>query len=370
MIIDQNQLSANIAVKIQICYKDTINLIDLIIFAYKIPITMFFNTPVELPCGTLDISHRSRLMLIGSCFAGNIGAALLDNKFNVDVNPFGVQYNPLSIATVLSRIVDGRPFDDSSPELFGHNGKWHSILHHSDFSRNSKEELIEGINHRLLKAHCNIGQCDIIIITLGTAYAYTRNSDNCVAGNCHKLPGNCFTRSLLSIEDITGSLQSVMQRIVTINPKVKFIFTVSPIRHLRDGAHDNQKSKATLLLAIDRLAELFPQNTAYFPSYEIMMDELRDYRFYADDMLHPSTKAIGYIWECFDKCYFGEATRKLNTRTAEITRGLAHRPFDPDAEAYRQFVAQLLKKIEAIEKEHPYIDFENEKRQCNTLLNR
>jgi hypothetical protein len=161
-----------------------------------------------------------------------------------------------------------------------------------------------------------------------------------------------------------------MQRIIAINPKVRFIFTVSPIRHLRDGAHDNQKSKATLLLAIDRIAEALPQNTAYFPSYEIMMDELRDYRFYADDMLHPSAKAIEYIWECFDKCYFNDATRALNAKTGEIARGLAHRPFDPQSPGYARFIEQLMQKIEAIEKEHPYIDFENEKRQCNILLNR
>ena len=331
---------------------------------------MFFTTPVELPCGTLDISHRSRLLLIGSCFAGNIGAALLDRKFNVDVNPFGVQYNPLSIATVLSRIVDGTLFDDCSPELFGHNGKWHSILHHSDFSRDSKEQLIEAINERLLKAHNAIAGCDTIILTLGTAYAYTRSSDNAVAGNCHKLPASCFTRSLLGIEDIVERLTAVMQRIIAINPKVKFIFTVSPIRHLRDGAHDNQKSKATLLLAIDRIAEALPGNTAYFPSYEIMMDELRDYRFYADDMLHPSAKAIEYIWESFDKCYFNDATRVLNVKTSEIARGLAHRPFDPQSQGYIRFIEQLLQKIEAIEKEHPYIDFEKEKRQCYTLLDR
>ena len=331
---------------------------------------MFFTTPVELPCGTLEISHKSRLMLIGSCFAGNIGTALLDRKFNVDVNPFGVQYNPLSIATVLSRIVEGVPFCSNSPELFEHNGQWHSILHHSDFSRNSKEKIIDSINERLLRAHKSIGACDTIIITLGTAYAYTRKSDNAVVGNCHKLPGSCFTRSLLGIEEITERLSAVMQYVIALNPKVKFIFTVSPIRHLRDGANDNQKSKATLLLAVDRIAQIFPENTAYFPSYEIMMDELRDYRFYADDMLHPSAKAIEYIWECFDKCYFSDATRALNARTREIARGLAHRPFNPKSDSYKQFVALLVQKIESIEKEHPYIDFENEKRQCNTLLNR
>ena len=331
---------------------------------------MFFTTPVELPSGAKPISHESRLMLIGSCFAGNIGAALLDNKFNVDVNPFGVQYNPLSIATVLSRIADGTPYDSNSPELFEHNGKWHSILHHSDFSRDSKEQLIACMNDRLQKAHDNIAACDTLIITLGTAYAYTRNSDNAVAGNCHKLPANCFTRSLLGIDQITERLLTVMQRIIAMNPKARFIFTVSPIRHLRDGAHDNQKSKATLLLAIDRIMQALPGNTAYFPSYEIMMDELRDYRFYADDMLHPSAKAIEYIWECFDKCYFNDTTRALNARTGEIARGLAHRPFDAQSPGYRKFIEQLLQKIEAIEKEHPYIDFENEKRECNTLLNR
>ena len=342
----------------------------LFIFAYNLPFKMFFTTPVELPCGKLDITHKSRLMLVGSCFAGNIGAALLGRKFNVDVNPFGIQYNPLSIATVLERIVDGTPFDDASPELFGHGDKWHSILHHSDFSRNSKGEIIECINERLTKAHNSIGKCDTIIITLGTAYAYTRNSDNSVAGNCHKLPAACFTRSLLGIEEIADRLSAAMQRIITLNPKVKFLFTVSPIRHLRDGAHDNQKSKATLLLAIDRITSLYPDNTLYFPAYEIVLDELRDYRFYAEDMVHPSTKAIEYIWECFCKCFFNDSTLKLNNEIEHITRAMGHRPFDATSDAYKDFLNSLLKKIVVIEEKYPYLDFENEKRQCNTLLNR
>ena len=331
---------------------------------------MIFTTPVEQPCGTLDISHKSRLMLCGSCFAGNIGTALLDKKFNADVNPFGVQYNPLSIATVLSRIVDGTPFAEHSPELFEHNGKWHSILHHSDFSRDSKEALIECINERLMRAHKAIAGCNVIIITLGTAYAYTRNSDNSVAGNCHKLPAGCFTRSLLGIEEICGRLQCVMQRIMALNPEVKFLFTVSPIRHLRDGAHDNQKSKATLLLAIDRLIQMYPQNAFYFPAYEIVLDELRDYRFFADDMVHPSATAVEYIWECFGKCYFNEETAAVNAAAGEIARALAHRPFDASSAPYRDFIANTLRKISTIEERMPYLDFENEKKRCNTLLER
>ncbi|MBQ5751405.1 MAG: GSCFA domain-containing protein [Bacteroidaceae bacterium] len=331
---------------------------------------MLFTTPVELPTGTLDISHRSTLLLIGSCFADNIGRLLHNHKFSIDANPFGVQYNPLSIATVLERIADGRPFTADSPEIFEHNGKWHSIMHHSDFSRNSQEDLLQAINHRLSQAHNGITKCNVVIVTLGTAYAYTRNSDNTIAGNCHKLPGNMFTRRLLSIEEITEKLAAVMQRFVSANPGIKFLFTVSPIRHLRDGAHDNQKSKATLLLAIDRIMQMFPQNSCYFPSYEIMMDELRDYRYYADDMLHPSTKAVEYIWECFSKCYFSKETQALCIKTAEITRALLHRPFDAKSASYRLFVEQTLEKIEKLSKEHPYIDFENETAQCNTLLNK
>jgi len=308
------------------------------------------------------------MMLIGSCFAGNIGTALLANKFNVDVNPFGVQYNPLSIATVLSRIVDGTPFDDASPELFEHGGKWHSILHHSDFSHSSKEGLINGINERLSKAHNSIAGCNVIIITLGTAYAYTRNSDNSVAGNCHKLPGHCFTRSLLGIEEITGRLQAVMQRIIAINRNVKFIFTVSPIRHLRDGAHDNQKSKATLLLAIDRIAETLPENTVYFPSYEIMMDELRDYRFYADDMLHPSAKAIEYIWERFMQTALSCATLDAIKRIEQITAATEHRPFNPESDAHRAFCRKMLTECELLQNEIPDICLDKEKEYFKTYL--
>lgn len=331
---------------------------------------MIFTTPVELPAGTMEISHRSRLLLIGSCFADNIGRMLQRNKFNIDTNPFGVQYNPMSIATVLTRIADGDLFTSGSPELFEHNGKWHSLLHHSDFSRDSKEELLATINDRLAKAHKAVRELDTVIVTFGTAYVYTRTDDGLVVGNCHKLPGNMFSRSLLSIEQITESAAAVMRHYIADNPKVKFMFTVSPIRHLRDGAHDNQLSKSTLLLAIEKLLRMFPGNACYFPSYEIMMDELRDYRYYADDMLHPSAKAVEYIWECFAKCHFSKETQALCRRTADVARALEHRPFDAASPGYRTFVEQTLDKIGSIAKEHPYIDFENEIRQCNTLLNR
>ena len=329
-----------------------------------------FRTAIELPEGMHDITHKSRLLLAGSCFAGNIGAMLAERKFNIETNPFGIMYNPLSIATMLTRVIDGRAFTASSPEIFEHGGKWHSILHHGDFSQNSREQLLEKINTRLAKAHNAAKECDFVIITLGTAYTYTRARDNIVAGNCHNLPASMFTRRLLGIDEIVDAMSAVIDRYRSTNPGIKFVFTISPIRHLRDGAHDNQKSKATLLLATDRIMSLYPDNATYFPAYEILLDELRDYRFYADDMVHPSTKAVSYIWECFGKCYFSDSTARLNNDIEQIMRAMEHRPFDSASDAYKSFLENLLKKITAIEEKHPYLDFENEKKKCNILLNR
>ena len=331
---------------------------------------MQFTTPTSLPLKDFVIDHKEQMMLVGSCFASNIGNKLKEMKFNLELNPFGIQYNPLSIAIVLERIANGELFTTSSPELFHHNGKWHSTMHHSDFSQNSKEELIECINNRLAIAHTVSGKCDTIIVTLGTAYVYYRNSDNTVVGNCHKLPGNMFTRRLLDIETITATFSRIIELYKANNPGIKFLFTVSPIRHLRDGAHDNQKSKATLLLAIDRIMHLYPKNAFYFPAYEIVLDELRDYRFFAEDMVHPSATAIEYIWECFEKCYFGTDTANINRDIEDITRAMKHRPFDASSGPYKEFIAGTLKKITAIEARMPYLDFEKEKEQCNTLLER
>ena len=268
------------------------------------------------------------------------------------------------------RIIEGELFSATSPEIVEYNGKWHSMLHHGDFSRNTKEELIDAINHSIDVSHKRVNGCDTVILTFGTAYAYIFNKSNAVAGNCHKLPAKEFTRRLLSIEEIVDNMSAVIERFRKTNPNIRFIFTVSPIRHLRDGAHDNQKSKATLLLAIDRIMELFPENTAYFPAYEIVLDELRDYRFYAEDMTHPSPVAIEYIWDCFGKCHFNDSTLLLNKEIEDIIRAVNHRPFDAESEGYKTFLRNLLDKIEAIEEKNPYLDFENEKTRCNILLNR
>ena len=330
---------------------------------------MQFTTKTVLPAGEMVISHRDKIILIGSCFAGNIGRRLMERKFKLCSNPFGVQYNPLSIAQVLRRVASGEPFGEHSPEIFEHSGKWHSIMHHSDFSRSSRDELLECINGSLAQAHAMAGECSVVVVTLGTAYVYTRKSDGCIAGNCHKLPGRDFDRRLLGVKEIVDELSAVIEAYKAMCGEVKFLFTVSPIRHLRDGAHDNQKSKSTLLLAIDEIIA-HNSNCHYFPAYEIMLDELRDYRFYADDMVHPSPVAVEYIWECFSKCYFSEDTEIINSGVEEIIKGLEHRPFDAASDGYRRFLAGLIGKMETMVAKYPQLDFEKEIRQCNTLLDR
>lgn len=331
---------------------------------------MQFVTPVALPLKELKITHNSRVMLIGSCFAGNIGKRMEERKFAIDTNPFGVQYNPFSIAAVLKRIASGASFTPASPEIFEHNGQWHSIMHHSDFSRSTKEELLECINKRLERSHSMAGRCDIAIVTFGTAYLYTRTSDGTVAGNCHKLPGKDFERRLLGIEEIAEEFDKVIELYKEMNPGVKFLFTISPIRHLRDGAHDNQKSKATLLLAVDKIISGHPGSCFYFPAYEILLDELRDYRFYAEDMLHPSETAVNCIWEKFSSCYFPESTQEINREIEDIIKGLGHRPFNAASDGHMQFLKNLREKMAALQNRHNFLNLDNEIRQCDTQLKR
>ena len=330
---------------------------------------MQLTTKTELPTGETVISHKDNIILIGSCFADNIGNRLCSMKFRTDCNPFGVQYNPMSIASVLERVASGEPFKEDSPELFLHNSQWHSIMHHGSFSRKDKDELIRNINHALSHAHETAKKCDVAIITFGTAFVYSRKSDNRIVGNCHKLPERDFDRRMLDTDTIVEKFSHVISLYKSINKDIRFIFTVSPIRHMRDGAHGNQKSKGTLLLAIDEIIER-NSNCFYFPAYEIMLDELRDYRFYADDMVHPSSMAVEYIWECFGKCYFNSNTTTLNSCIEEVARGLSHRPFDAESDGYRRFLKALTEKMETLTKKHPYLDFEKEITQCNTLLGR
>ena len=329
---------------------------------------MRLTTPVALPENELEISYSTKQMIIGSCFAENIGGRLVACKFPVMLNPFGILYNPLSIATALERMEECRLFTENSTELTFHEERWHSMLHHGDFSRAGKEELIENINSRLTQASKWIKETELLSLTFGTAYVYRRKSDNMVVGNCHKIPSTQFERSLLSPSEIVTAMSIILERLFSRNYAMKVMLTVSPIRHFRDGAHGNQVSKATLLLAVDELQKRFPGKIFYFPSYEIVLDELRDYRFYAEDMLHPSPIAANYIWERFGECYFSEETKSIAAKVEEINRALAHRPINGASAAHADFKSKLLLKIERLTEKYPFFDFSKETEQLKNSL--
>ena len=240
-------------------------------------------------------------------------------------------------------------------------------MHHGSFSGNSAEECLLRINERLGRAAAELPQTDWLMITWGTAWVYSLKENGKVVGNCHKQPDKLFTRRLLSVEEIVVEYFDLLKMLQELNPNLKVLFTVSPIRHAKDGMHGNQISKSTLLLAIDTLQHHYPM-CHYFPSYEIMMDELRDYRFYADDMFHPSPMAVSYIWKCFGDTYFSSQTRQIMKEWEEIRKGLNHKPFDVRSEAYRSFLTQIVLKISRMKEKFPYFDLQKELEQCQAQL--
>lgn len=329
---------------------------------------MDFKTTVELPLSELDIRYSDRMMLFGSCFSENIGNLLVQAKFDCDVNPFGILYNPCSVAAALRDVLAGRIYTEADWELFDTDGWWSSYMHHSRFSAASVGECLARINQRLEKASGSFPYLKYLFLTFGTARIYRLASNGRVVANCHKQPARLFRQELLTVDGIVEEYKPLIQRMLEVNPSLQIVFTVSPIRHAKDGMHGNQLSKSVLLLAIDRLCTLFPC-CHYFPSYEIQLDELRDYRFYADDMLHPSPLAVSYIWECFKQCYFGKETRDTEAACREIERGLAHRPFRPDSVQYKNFLSQIVLRINRVMEKYPTLDFKNELELCHIRLN-
>lgn len=223
------------------------------------------------------------------------------------------------------------------------------------------------INERIRKGHENLRQADWILITWGSSFVYTWKENGKIVGNCHKLPARLFERKRIGTDEIVEAYLPLLRQIKTLRPQLQCLFTVSPIRHLKDGLHGNQLSKANLLLAADKICQEL-DFCHYFPSYEIMMDELRDYRFYADDMMHPSALAIQYIWECFSNTYFTSSTLSFLKEWEKIRRGLAHRPFNPETEAYQTFLSQILLKIEELKEKLPYLDVQKEIKLCQAQL--
>ncbi len=314
---------------------------------------MEFRTAITLPPRHGYIDHRQHLLMLGSCFTENMGEWLRQRKFDVDINPMGTLYNPLSIAKAWERIVEGRAF--TVDELFHDHGLWHSYAHHSRFSQADPTEALAEMNRRLSVAHDRLPQTQRLVITWGTAYAFRLKSTGEIVANCHKQPASQFERVLLSVDEIVARWRNVVQELQREYPACRILFTVSPIRHLSDGAHGNQVSKATLLLAIEQLQQEF-ECCDYFPSYEIMMDDLRDYRFYEADMAHPSSTAIAYISEVLSDTYLTDESRQIAHTWHKLYLAMEHRPINTEKRQYLAFLQSTLEKMEQFHRSYPYID--------------
>ena len=319
---------------------------------------MDFRTLVHIAASETAIVHSHSILLMGSCFAENMGQKLQNAKFQVDVNPFGVLYNPTSIKKALQRLVEGNIYKET--DLFEEQGRWQSFDHHSSFSFSTKEETLLKMNERLSASAEKLKKADYLMLTFGTAWVYRLQESGEIVSNCHKMPAKAFTRSRLTVDEIVEDYSALIKSLRNNNPRLKVILTVSPIRHWKDGANGNNLSKAILLLAVETLNSRL-EDVFYFPSYEIVLDELRDYRFFADDMLHPSTQAVDYVWERFSETYFSTETKKLLKEIAKIQQAVAHRPFNREGKEYGRFCELVLNQIATMEKEYLGIDFEREK---------
>lgn len=284
---------------------------------------MKFRTEIFISPGKFKISHACKIAIYGSCFAENMASKFLDAGFSIDLNPFGIAYNPFSLSQNLNRLLDNKRF--SMNDLFEDNGIYHSFLHHSRFSGTGPDEVLLKINSRMEESSAFLQTADWLIITLGTAYVYRLQSTGNVVSNCHKLPAKLFTYNRLTIEMIVKEWNDLIVRLQTLHPSLRILFTVSPIRHWKDGAHDNQLSKSILLLSVEELLQKH-SHCFYFPAYELVLDDLRDYRFYAGDMLHPSSQAIDYVWEKFKETWFDDETLKKAQEFAKIHQTMKHIP--------------------------------------------
>ena len=315
---------------------------------------MEFRTKVEIEAVRDRVDYDSRICMLGSCFAENIGQRLKYYRFRTELNPCGIVYNPMSVANVLKLVLAKYRFTER--DLLYNTDKWVSLYHHGCFSAPTKELCLEHINERLGRAADGFEKTDLLLMTFGTAWVYRYKERGMIVANCHRFPAGDFERFCLTPEEIVGVYRPLIRQLREVNPKLRIVFTVSPIRHWKDGAHGNQLSKAVLLLAIDKLVQEFP-DVYYFPAYDIVMDELRDYRFYGEDMLHISSLAVEYIWEKFKGTWISPAIEPLMKRVDKLNKSLAHRPFSPESDAYRKFQQQLRQEIETLQQMNQNIDF-------------
>ncbi|WP_432411705.1 GSCFA domain-containing protein [Rasiella sp. SM2506] len=320
---------------------------------------MKLQTIIPLSPEKNQIDYTSKVLLLGSCFTENIGGKLDYFKFQNLQNPFGIVFHPLAIQNLVQRAVTNEKFTEA--DVFERDGQWFSFETHSSVTATSKKDLVVVLNAKLKEFSAYLSEASHIIFTFGTAWVYRHIASDAVVANCHKVPQQNFEKELLSVAKISASIEKTVLLISEINPSAISLITVSPVRHIKDGFIENGRSKAHLIAGIHQFihpqSKIHHQKSYYFPSYELMMDELRDYRFYAEDMLHPNATAIQYIWEKFKLVWIASETEPLQKEIDTIQRGLQHRAFDPKSASYKKFRTDLDNKIRSLEKKLPTIIF-------------
>ena len=309
------------------------------------------------------ITHHKKIMLVGSCFTENIGEKLAKHKFCIRENPNGILFNPVSVAEALINIIEHKQYNEK--DLFNYNEAWHSWQHHSRFSGISVEDALQKINDSTTAAHKFLKHADYLLITLGSSwvYALTDKASNAtvgtIAANNHKAPADWFVRRLLRPEQVAMVLTTMLDKLGIFNPDIKVIFTISPVRHLREGVIDNNRSKAVLIQSVHNLIEEF-EKLYYFPAYELVIDDLRDYRFFAEDLVHPNYHATQYVWEKFVNSCMAEETKNLMQEIASINLAYNHKPFNSTSQQHKKFLQSYLEKTTKLKEQNSHLDFEKE----------
>ena len=318
---------------------------------------MNFTTKIPISKSSFPIDYSSKILSLGSCFAVNMAEKFDYFKFQNTCNPFGILFHPLAIEKIISKAINLDFFTEE--DIFFYNKRWHCFDIHSDLSNSNKEEFLHILNEFVKSTNNQITEASHIIITYGTSWVYRNKQTEKVVANCHKVTQNQFDKEILSVATIEKSIQNTIDLIEKVNPKCAIIFTVSPVRHIKDGFVENQRSKSNLISALYSVLKVPSLGVrGLFPSYEIMMDELRDYRFYAEDMLHPAQVAIGYIWERFSETNISENVFPTMEAVETIQKGLSHHAFNPNSESHLKFLNQLELKINKLKSEFPFMNFQ------------
>lgn len=327
---------------------------------------MQLQLSLNFPSQTPKIEHHHKILLIGSCFTEHMSGRLAQSKWQTLANPNGILFNPLSVADAIESYIDGRRYDTS--ELFYLNELWQHWDFHSRFSHIDQQAAVDSMNASIKAAHDFIQQADWLIITLGSSYQYFDQHQDAVVpvANCHRAPGQWFEKRLLSIETIVQTLQNALDKLLAINPNIRILFTISPVRHIRDGVVENNRSKARLLEAIHTLVDDNVQ-AFYFPAYELAIDVLRDYRFYDIDMVHPNYACTEYIWEQFVQHNMSEQAQALTKVMKEITTAFQHRTRFPETEAHKKFLLKYKTRVEELSQQYSYSNWEDELKYFNEV---